>query len=250
MIGHAFLMLHLATAQLPGARLAEAPSAAREDAGMRDAGAPFSNRVPDEVLAVQRGGIRLPSGIDVALSIDTLTAVDGAIVLQTVTKIDEGGPLTRVFAPEEGQTVAAPHAAAMTSAQPVVTYDRQNGLQITTGGTMPALSISSRNGQAGQEIAAGLQQVDLAAPVETASGTLLARTGEGLQGVELRGVDINILHLTGGAYGSAIVNMGSDRAIDTFTELSVDLHNAGPDVLGSTMLRIESLAIEAMAARF
>ena len=36
--------------------------------------------LPEEVRAQQRGGIRLPSGIDVALSVDTVTAIDGSVV--------------------------------------------------------------------------------------------------------------------------------------------------------------------------
>ena len=44
-------------------------------------------------LAQQRGGIRLPGGIDVSLSIDTVTALDGSVVLQTVTRIAEGAPV-------------------------------------------------------------------------------------------------------------------------------------------------------------
>ena len=63
-------------------------------------------------------------------------------------------------------------------------------------------------------------------------------------------MDIRIVHLTGNAIGSAIANMGSDRAIDTQTTLSIDLRNAGPDVLGSTMLRVEDVGIGALTSRF
>ena len=102
--------------------------------------APFpSAGVPNAVLATQRGGIRLPNGIDVTLSIDTITAVDGSIVLQTVTKIDEGSPATLVFAPTEGKPVALPGGEANVSnaVAPVVTYDRQNGIRVTSGAAIP-----------------------------------------------------------------------------------------------------------------
>jgi hypothetical protein len=63
-------------------------------------------------------------------------------------------------------------------------------------------------------------------------------------------MDIRIFHLTRNAIGSAITNTGSDRAIDTHTSVSIDLRNAGPDVLGSAMLRVEDVALGALASRF
>jgi hypothetical protein len=68
--------------------------------------------LPDAVLAEQRGGVRLPSGIDLALTVNTQTAVNGNIVLQTVFSIVEGGPTVTVLTPEAGSTVAAPVARA------------------------------------------------------------------------------------------------------------------------------------------
>jgi len=209
--------------------------------------APFpSAEVPNAVLATQRGGIRLPNGIDVTLSIDTITAVDGSIVLQTVTKIDEGSPATRVFAPTNGEAVALPGGAAnvANAVAPVVTYDRQNGIRVISGGAIP---VSLSNGGARQsEAAEGLTAIDASMPVATDNGTVQ----QDMAGVSLQGTDIRIVHLTGSAIGSAIANSGNDRAIDTLTTLSIDLSNAGPDVLGSAMLRVESVAVDAASMRF
>ena len=54
----------------------------------------------------------------------------------------------------------------------------------------------------------------------------------------------------GGAFGSAILNSGSDRTISTATTVSIDLRNAGPEVLGSALLRIEDVAIGALTTRY
>ncbi|MBC7284911.1 hypothetical protein [Hoeflea sp.] len=96
MIGHALIFAHAALVQVPS--------------GEPPAGPFQAERVPDSVLAAQRGGLRLPGGIDVHLSIDTVTAVDGRIVLQTVTRIAEGSPVVSAYAPAEGQSVAPPEA--------------------------------------------------------------------------------------------------------------------------------------------
>jgi hypothetical protein len=214
---------------------------------------PFAvETVPDTVLAEQRGGFRLPSGIEVTLAIDTLTAVNGAIVLHTVTKIAPGSPITSVYVPEHGETVplAEGRGLEQADAQPSVTYDRQYGLQVLSRGASAPMHVSITNDQAGGSKPAGLQQVDPAAAVSVAGGVVQALTGEGLQGIEFQGPDIRILHLTGSAFGSVITNSGSDRTIETQTSLSIDLRNAGPDVLGSAMLRVEGLAVEALGARF
>ena len=54
----------------------------------------------DAELARQRGGFRLPNGVDVALTVQTQTAVDGAVVLRTVFRADQGAPTLTVFTPK------------------------------------------------------------------------------------------------------------------------------------------------------
>ena len=146
MIALALLASLAAAVQLPAADIA--PPAV-----------PFAEQVvPEPVLADQRGGIRLPNGIDVTLSIDTVTALDGKIVLQTVTKIIDGPATTTAYAPEDGVSVALPGGAGSGSgtaaSQPRVTYDRQNGLTITGVTQMPVNIATAGAGEAGQ-VAAG-----------------------------------------------------------------------------------------------
>lgn len=207
-----------------------------------------SGEVVDSVLAEQRGGFRLPNGIEVSLSIDTITALDGAIVLRTVTRISDGAPVTKVYAPSTGQTVpfAGSAGAGVVRNYPSVTYDRQYGLTIAGGGTTLPVTLASGEGPADQVVAGGLQQIDSSTPVVTSNGKI--QTSE--LGVALLAPDIGVVHLNGRAFGTAIANSGSDRTIDTMTVLSIDLRNAGPDVLGSTMLRIEGITIDAMAGRY
>lgn len=211
-------------------------------------------RVEDSVLAEQRGGIRLPNGIDVNLSIDTVTAISGRIVLQTVTRIAEGGPVVAAYVPVDDTPVLLDQQdKALGETQryspPRVTYDRQNGLSVTTN--TPVAPVRVTAGEASnvpQEL--GLRTIDLTVPTMTPNGIVQARNDAGVGSVELQGTDIRILHLTQSAIGSAIANTGSGRSIDTFTTVSIDLRNAGPEVLGSAMSRVEGVALSALASRF
>lgn len=207
---------------------------------------------PDEILATQRGGLRLPNGIDVAMTVQTTTAVDGAVVLETVWTVDAGQPQLAVYTPARGTPVASTAApggqgiaAASTSA--TVTYDRQHGIQVATNGWRPAVTVSGAPGAATPT--AGLERVDPGEPVTTDGGVVSASAPGQLSGVQLAGMDIQVTHLNGQAFGSVIQNMGSDRVIDTQTTLSIDLRDAGPDVLGSAFLRVEALAVDALAGR-
>ena len=244
MIGTALAILQLAMVQLPAPH--PAPDAVD---------APFDEqRVPEPVLADQRGGIRLPNGIDVSLSIDTVTALDGSVVLQTVTRIAEGAPVVTAYAPEDGKPVKLEQqggaGTGSAAAQPSVTYDRQNGLTVTAGRPIVPIMVGQSEGGEAAQVAPGLQELDLTQSATTPNGVVQAGGANGTGGVELQGMDIRIVHLTGNAIGSAIANSGSDRAIDTLTTLSIDLRNAGPDVLGSAMLRVEAVALGALTTRF
>ncbi|KQU53146.1 hypothetical protein ASG67_09990 [Sphingomonas sp. Leaf339] len=211
--------------------------------------APLPDPLPNEVLAAQRGGFRLPSGIDVALTVQTQTAINGAVVLRSVFQADHGTPTLTVYAPRSGETVAAGGGNAGASgdpAMPVVTYDSRNGIQISASGGTPAVSLTLSGGAA--PVAAGLVPVT-GEGVVTDNGTVSQSTRGALQVAELRAADLTITHLAGSAFGTAIANAGNDRAIDTSTAIGIDLHNAGPDVLGSSMLRVQDVAINAMQFR-
>lgn len=206
--------------------------------------------VADPILAEQRGGFRLPSGIDVALSVQTQTAVNGAILLRTVFQIDQGSPNFTIYAAKPGETVGMSAAGgdpqtARTST-PIISYDRTNGLQVQPGATFSPISVSAKPG-AVAALPVGLTEV--AAGTVTDAGAITDTTRNGVRAVSLSGADLTITHLAGNAFGSAIANSGSDRAIDTQTTVSINLSNAGPDVLGSTMFRVQDIALDAVAMR-
>lgn len=219
-------------------------------------GAPIAaTALPDHELAVQRGGFRLPNGVDVALTVQTQTAIDGAVVLRTVFRADQGAPTLTVSTPRAGETVVAQgHGAGATAggAAPMVSYDPRSGIQITPGWGAPAVSVSSGTVRAAAAAAEGLQPVDAGgAGVVTDAGQVTASRVGGLDSVQLKAADLTVTHFAGNAFGSAIANSGNDRAIDTQTTVSIDLSNAGPDVIGSAMLRVQDLgsAVSVMRAQ-
>lgn len=206
----------------------------------------------DPELAEQRGGFRLPNGIDVAMTVQTQTAVDGAVVLSTVFRADQGAPTLTVYTPRPGESVVGQASAAARNAviAPSVTYDGRNGIQITPGASAPPIGVAAGAASGGGGVPQGLTAVDAASGVATDAGLVTEAARGGVRTVELRGPDLTITHFAGDAFGTAIANSGSDRAIDTQTTLSIDLRNAGPDVLGSSMLRAAAIADDAVRGRF
>lgn len=206
--------------------------------------------LPDVVLAEQRGGFRLPSGIDVSITVQTQTVLDGAIVLRTVFRADQGAPTITILAPSPGHPVAAGTSgsggSAQAAAMPSVTYDRAAGIQVVPGLGTPRIAVTTDSGQS-LATAGGLTPVQPGATTD--NGTVSASDNGGLRTVTLDGADLTITHLAGNAFGSAIINSGNDRAIDTQTSVSIGLSNAGPDVLGSTMFRVQDVALAATAMR-
>lgn len=204
--------------------------------------------LPDADLATQRGGFRLPNGIDVALTVQSQTAVNGIVVLRTVFAVDQGPATLDVYAPRAGATVAAGRTdtSGRAVATPQVTYDGRHGIQVTPGVTRTGVSIGS---QPGDPLPDGLVSVDAASGAATANGVIRQSGTASGQTVRLDGADLSIAHLTGKAFGTVIANTGSDRTIDTSTTLSIDVRNAAPDVLGSALLRVEGLATGVLAER-
>jgi len=213
---------------------------------------PAELRISDEVLSEQRGGIRLPNGIDLAMTIQSQTAVNGSVVLRTVVSVDKAASVVTVFAPKAGMTVAAPPSRVVPEAAPAatVTYDRVSGLQVTTPSAAP-ISVSAGTGALAGNASDvdGLEQVDAINPVTTDNGVITTLIRDRQATIDLKTADLNISHFTGNAFGTAISNSGNDRAIDTQTVVSINLQNAGPDVLGSAMLRVERLSLDALASR-
>lgn len=209
--------------------------------------------VPDAVLATQRGGVRLPNGIDLALSVQTQTAVNGAVVLQTVYALDQGPASLTVYAPPKGSVVPAASSASpppgSAATLPVVSYDPRTGLTVSQGHGGVPVTVGGGVRAGPPTVAPGLKALDQSTGQETAAGAVTSRTDGLLRTVTLSGTDFTVSHLAGAAFGSAIANSGSDRAIDTITSISIDLRNAGPDLIGSVFFRVEDVALGALGSR-
>lgn len=206
--------------------------------------------VPDATLAQQRGGFQLPNGLDIALTVQTQTAVNGAVVLRTVFQAAQGTPTLTVYAPRNGETVASAPAGQQANGSnaasvPVVTYDPRAGIQVMPRAGGPAIALG-HGATAATGAQAGLEQI---AGGVTDNGVVTQAATGGVRTVELAARDLTITHLAGNAFGSAIANSGSDRTIDTQTSVAIDLGQAGPDVIGSTMLRVGEIAGAAVASR-
>ena len=210
------------------------------------AGADWRTPVAEPELADQRGGFRLPNGVDVAMTVQTDTAVNGAVVLRTVFAVDRGAPTLSVYAPKVGETVASTIARTGQAGRgaPVVSIDARGTLQITPGATTAVIGAA---GRADAGVPAGLEQV--AAGAVTDNGTVSQTAAGAGSRVTLQGGDLSITHLSGNALGSAIANAGNNRVIDTQTSISIDLAGATPDVVGSSMLRAEGVALDALRGR-
>ncbi len=202
--------------------------------------------VADVELATMRGGFRLPNGIDIALTVQTQTAIDGAIILRTVFRADQGPPTLTAFVPRAGTTVAAasqgtPGQGAVAS-NPSIAFDARNGIWVTPGLAMPGIAVlADATGQGGSDA--------LPEGLEVAGDSVRQGGLGGLQTVALDAADISVIHFAGTAFGSAIANSGSDREIATQTSVAIDIRNAGPDVLGSSMLRAQDVAFSPMQMR-
>ena len=209
--------------------------------------------LPDPLLATQRGGIRLPNGIDLALTVQTQTAVNGAVVLQTIYALDKGPASLTIYAPSPGSEVPARPAAspvvAAAAMTPIVAYDPRTGLSVTQGYSGMPVTVASGAPAGRPAVAEGLMVVDPASGPQTTAGSISTKSDGLLKTVTLAGSDFTVAHLAGSAFGTAVANAGSDRAIDTITSISLDLRNAGPDVLGSAFLRVEGVALGALGSR-
>jgi hypothetical protein len=202
--------------------------------------------VTDAELAAARGGFMLPNGIDVALTVQTQTAVNGAVVLRSVFRADQGTPTLTVYAPKSGEIVVSERISSVggVAGTPTITYDGRGGLQINPAAGSPGPTVRATVTDAA---AAGLEAIS--GSIDTANGTVSQTATGGLQTAELRATDLSITHLAGTAFGSAIANSGSDRAIDTTTSVGLDLRGVDATVLASAMLRVEDVATAAMLNR-
>lgn len=63
----------------------------------------------------------------------------------------------------------------------------------------------------------------------------------------LDGQQTDVTLLVGGAFGSLVSNTADNRTIDVMTTVDIDISNASPELLGSSLLRAEDLALSSTA---
>jgi hypothetical protein len=197
-----------------------------------------------------RGGFSLPNGIDIALAVQTQTKIDGAIVLRTVFQADDGPARFAAYVPvtSEAPDVGSANGTATTT-PPVIDFDSRNGLRIAPGVPLPTVGVRSQS----QEIAGGAPDGFVPAgvdgPTQTSSGLVsVSNTGPTYR-ASLDSTILSISHLAGQAFGSVVANSADNRAIDVETTVDLRLGGVSPDVLGSSMFRVENIAIDAMRSR-
>ena len=182
--------------------------------------------VSEDALSQMRGGFALPGGLDVAVTVQSDTRVNGTLLLRSVLLVDKGAPQLRVFGNSNGASGSAP-----TPGESGITSSfNASGKAATIGGASEGLAelTLTRNGPA----------------LAAAGGTVrVEKAGAGAQ-VILSQPTLEVRHLAGEAYGSAIANRGNDVAIDTVTNINIDLRNATPLTIGSAMFRVEALAVD------
>lgn len=97
--------------------------------------------------------------------------------------------------------------------------------------------------------ASGLSRIEIGqgGTAQTSAGTVRVEgAGSGAQ-VILSTSELNVRHLAGQAYGSIAANRASDVAIDTTTDITIEIRNATAMNIGSTMFKVEALALDSAA---
>lgn len=234
---------------------------ARADNGMAFASAPIS----DDELAGTYGKFMAPGGIDLAMSVQSDTSVDGQLVLRSILTIDQGPASVQVFAPAPGTTgpIAPPATDADTrggGATPgalSVMFDRRGAtltiqpVSVTTPSS-PNVAVST-GGQTGSSASTandGLMSIPVVpgSSVDTAGGTVTVAPSSGGARVDLAGLGLNVTHLMGGTNGTIVTNTIDNRTIDTVTTVSIDLRNADALALGTSLMRVDGVATAAAQA--
>lgn len=114
----------------------------------------------------------------------------------------------------------------------------------TLGDGVQSLQVQARSADGSLRTIDSAQGVSFTGP----DGTLtLVRKGEATQ-VILNGSQLDLTHLAGSrGFGSIVANSADGRSIDVSTVVGLDIRGATPDRLGSSLLRIDTLALDATA---
>lgn len=216
---------------------------------------PFGSaaRASDAELAGMRGGFEVPGGVDVSLAVQMDAAVNGALVLRTVFRVDQGTPSLAVYAPPPGTagpswTAPATNASTNTaSPPPVVVLVGQNGIStVQPASTVPtSISVSTTGNPAIGVAPPGWSAlpVSVGGPaVQTAAGTIkLIPVAQGTQ-VQLAGMQLAVTQIVGQAFLNSVQNSANNRMIDTATTVNIDLRNTGATAAAIGAARVANIA--------
>lgn len=201
--------------------------------------APFDEApVTDSTLADSRGGFALPGGGEISVAVQSDTRVNGELVLRTVLIAAQSAPTLTVFV-KDGSKSAAGDAS-----QPLP----QNALTLVKGGT--TINVTTNAPAITNAAPDGMTQVSLSPgqTVTTAAGDVrYDKTGSAGQ-IVLNAPDMQVRQLVGQAFGTIVSNRANGVAIDTSTVINLDLTGMPTLSLGSTLPRLDGLALD--AARF
>lgn len=218
---------------------------------------PAARQVPDEELAVIRGGMLLPNGLDVTIGIDIQTRVDGVLELHTVYMSSGADAGLHVYRDGTGSTPPAAGtitaAAGSPESAPGIIVDRS-----PTGTTVwpvqqaptPTVNINGSPASAwpavsGETIVAVTPD---GAPIDQENGRYSLVGSDGGFTSRYDGDTISIQHLVGQATGAIVLNTGNDRVIDTTTSVGVDLGNFPVEAL-TAALAMDTLALDTVGQR-
>lgn len=214
--------------------------------------------LPDPALAAIQGRLLLPNGIELAMTVQSDTVVDGHLLLRTVFAANQGPPTLAVLAPaggSEGPAVSVTEPSAGDTANPrdagvAVVTDRAGGIAMVrpTYANVAPVTVSAGRGVPADNSSAGLVPVNVSVggpSVVTGGGAVSANALPNGTRIALDGDMLAVSHLVGQAFGTVVANMANDRRIDTMTTIDLDLRNANPNLIGSTMFQVEALSLEA-----
>lgn len=97
-----------------------------------------------------------------------------------------------------------------------------------------------------RDAAGNLVQTDAAGgSVIGRDGALSQSSSNGGVRVTLNGQGTDVTHLLRNGLGSIISNTADNRTIDVTTTVDIDISNASPELLGSSLFRVEDVALDA-----
>lgn len=196
-------------------------------------------RVSDADLATMRGGIRLPSGADVAVGIAIETQVNGTLALRTQYSTEQSG--VRVYA--GGPALVQSDVSEESPPTPTIIYDRNAaGSTVTVASSQPALNVSmAPSGVLPPAPGEALPVAVDGRAVPTSLGNIsLSQSASGFT-TTLASPTLLVQQLIGNATGVVVANTANDQVINTQTWVSVDIQGfVPPPGLASTLAQAAS----------